>query len=71
MNAGEAVNDNNVITGTFFINNVYARVLFDSGADKSFIDHKFSALLNLPIRTLDITYDVELADGTIVGIKPF
>ncbi|XP_022030928.1 uncharacterized protein LOC110931863 [Helianthus annuus] len=64
MNAREAVNDNNIITGTFLIN-IFARVLFDSGADKSFVDLKFSKLLNLPIRTLDITYEVELADGTI------
>ncbi|XP_021994492.1 uncharacterized protein LOC110891130 [Helianthus annuus] len=64
MNARQAVNDDNVITGTFLINNVYARVLFDSGADKSFVDLKFSKLLNLPIGTLDIKYEVELADGT-------
>ncbi|XP_021985987.1 uncharacterized protein LOC110882217 [Helianthus annuus] len=65
MNAREAVNDNNVITSTFLINDVYARVLFVSGADKSSVDLKFSKLLNLPIRTLDITYEIELADGTL------
>ncbi|KAJ0743435.1 putative aspartic peptidase domain superfamily, DNA/RNA polymerase superfamily [Helianthus annuus] len=65
MNAREAVNDENVITGTFLINNNYARVLFDSGADKSFVDLKFCKLLNLPIKNLDIKYEVELADGTL------
>ncbi|XP_022030777.1 uncharacterized protein LOC110931699 [Helianthus annuus] len=65
MNVRQAVNDDNVITCTFLINDVYARVLFDSGADKSFVDLKFSKLLNLPIRTLDIKYELELADGTI------
>ncbi|XP_022014744.1 uncharacterized protein LOC110914246 [Helianthus annuus] len=40
MNAREAVRNDNVITGTFLINDIYARVLFDSGADKSFIDNK-------------------------------
>ncbi|XP_022008271.1 uncharacterized protein LOC110907628 [Helianthus annuus] len=49
MNAREAVNDDKVITG----------------ADKSFVDHKFSKLLNLPIKTLDIKYEVELADGIL------
>ncbi|XP_022019444.1 uncharacterized protein LOC110919485 [Helianthus annuus] len=33
MNAREVLNDENVITGTFLINDIYARVLFDSGAD--------------------------------------
>ncbi|XP_021986385.1 uncharacterized protein LOC110882749 [Helianthus annuus] len=61
----EAVNDANVITGTFLVNDIFARVLFDSRADKSFVDHKFSKLLNLPIRTLNVTYEVEMADGSI------
>ncbi|MFS7980354.1 putative nucleotidyltransferase, Ribonuclease H [Helianthus anomalus] len=65
MNAWEAIQNDNVITGTFLINDVYARVLFDSGADKSFVDDKFCKLLNLPVRTLSIKYEVELADGTI------
>ncbi|KAJ0813355.1 putative nucleotidyltransferase, Ribonuclease H [Helianthus annuus] len=65
MQAREAVTDDNVITDTFLINNIYARVLFDSSADKSFVDHKFCKLLNLPIKTLDIKYEVELADGTL------
>nr|GFC48702.1 hypothetical protein [Tanacetum cinerariifolium] len=34
----------NVVTGTFLLNNRYATVLFDSGADKSFVDVKFSHL---------------------------
>ncbi|GJT37026.1 reverse transcriptase domain-containing protein [Tanacetum coccineum] len=32
-----AVQDNNVVNGTFLINNVYASVLFDTGADRSFV----------------------------------
>ncbi|XP_021974819.1 uncharacterized protein LOC110869924 [Helianthus annuus] len=65
MNAKQTVNEDNVITVTFLINDVYARFLSDSGADKSFVDLKFSKLLNFPIRTLDITYEVELANGTV------
>ena len=65
MNAQEAIQNDNVITGTFLINDVYARVLFDSGVNKSFVDNKFCKLLNLPVRTLSIKYEVELADGTI------
>ncbi|XP_021996277.1 uncharacterized protein LOC110893478 [Helianthus annuus] len=65
MNAKEAVQDDNVITCTFLINDIYPRVLFDSGADKSFVNNKFSKLLNLPIKTLDVKYEVKLADGTL------
>ena len=64
MNAQEAVQDGDVTTGTFLINDVHARVLLDSGADKSFIDNRISKLLNLPVKTLSITYEEELVDGT-------
>ncbi|XP_035845163.1 uncharacterized protein LOC118491463 [Helianthus annuus] len=67
MNAKQTVNDDNVVTCTVLINDVYARVLFDSGADKSFVDLKFSKLLNLPIRTLDITYETVRAVGCGCG----
>ncbi|MFS8027127.1 putative nucleotidyltransferase, Ribonuclease H [Helianthus anomalus] len=65
MDAREAIQDDNVITGTFLINDIYARVLFDSGADKSFVDNKFFELLKMPVKTLNVKYEVELADGTI------
>ena len=37
--------DSNVVTGTFLLNNYYASVLFDLGADRSFVSSTFSALL--------------------------
>ncbi|KAJ0610183.1 putative nucleotidyltransferase, Ribonuclease H [Helianthus annuus] len=69
MDAKEAVQNDNVLTGTFLVNNIFARVLFDSGADKSFVDQKFCQLLNMPIKTLDAKYEVELADGTIETVS--
>nr|GEY25071.1 hypothetical protein [Tanacetum cinerariifolium] len=36
--------DSNVVTGTFLLNNCYASILFDTGADKSFISTAFSSL---------------------------
>ncbi|XP_076938849.1 uncharacterized protein LOC143607199 [Bidens hawaiensis] len=57
-----------VITGTFPINNVYARVLFDSGANQSFINHKFYNLLNEPVVKLDNYYEVETANGDLIRI---
>ncbi|KAM0030778.1 putative transcription factor interactor and regulator CCHC(Zn) family [Helianthus debilis subsp. tardiflorus] len=69
MNVQEAIQNDNVITGTFLINDVYARVLFDSGADKSFVDNKFCELLGLPVKTLSARYEVELADGTLETVS--
>ncbi|KAM0059597.1 putative nucleotidyltransferase, Ribonuclease H [Helianthus debilis subsp. tardiflorus] len=69
MDAKEAVQNDNVLTGTFLVNNIFARVLFDSGADKSFVDQKFCQLLKMPIKTLDIKYEVELADDTMETVS--
>ncbi|GJU61143.1 putative reverse transcriptase domain-containing protein [Tanacetum coccineum] len=60
--------DSNVVTGTFLINNHYASTLFDIGADRSFISTAFSSLINISPTLLEKSYDVELADGKIVGI---
>nr|GFC10699.1 hypothetical protein [Tanacetum cinerariifolium] len=60
--------DSNVVTGTFLLNNRYASILFDTGADRSFIYIAFSSLVNIDPIPLRSSYDVELADGKIVGI---
>ncbi|GKC21684.1 putative reverse transcriptase domain-containing protein [Tanacetum coccineum] len=52
----------NVVTGTFLLNNLYAFVLFDSGSDRSFVDTRFSSMINIdPVKIRD-SYEVELAD---------
>ncbi|GJV75717.1 putative reverse transcriptase domain-containing protein [Tanacetum coccineum] len=61
--AEAAVKDNNVVNGTFLINNVYASVLFDTGADRSFVSYTFSKYIDIPPTALDTNYSVELADG--------
>ncbi|XP_076902918.1 uncharacterized protein LOC143557825 [Bidens hawaiensis] len=58
-----------VITGTFPINNVYARVLFDSGANQGFIDYKFCSLLNEPLAKLSNHYEVETVNGNMIKIS--
>ncbi|GJS04288.1 putative reverse transcriptase domain-containing protein [Tanacetum coccineum] len=60
--------DSNIVTGTFLLNNHYASILFDTGADRSFISTAFSSLINIAPTPLENSYDVELADGKIVGI---
>ncbi|TLX66587.1 hypothetical protein E9993_23390, partial [Labilibacter sediminis] len=44
MGAREAMEDPTVVTGTFLLNNSYACILFDSGAERSFVSHKFKTL---------------------------
>ncbi|GJU18273.1 putative reverse transcriptase domain-containing protein [Tanacetum coccineum] len=60
--------DANVVTGTFLLNNHYASILFDTGADRSFISTAFSSLINIAPTSLENCYDVELADGKLVKI---
>ncbi|GJX89223.1 putative reverse transcriptase domain-containing protein [Tanacetum coccineum] len=59
--------DSNVVTGTFLLNNRYASILFDTGADRSFMSTAFSSKIDITPTTLDHYYDVELADQRIIG----
>nr|GEY07220.1 hypothetical protein [Tanacetum cinerariifolium] len=61
--------DSNVIMGTFLLNNRYASILFDTGADRSFISNAFSSLINIDPTPLGSNYDVELDDGKIISSK--
>ncbi|GJV09451.1 putative reverse transcriptase domain-containing protein [Tanacetum coccineum] len=55
--------------GTFLLNNRCASILFDTGADRSFVSTAFSTLIDIIPTTLDHGYDVELADGRIIGVN--
>ncbi|GKB17218.1 putative reverse transcriptase domain-containing protein [Tanacetum coccineum] len=57
----------NVVTGTFLFNNRYASVLFDSGSDRSFVDTRFSSMLNIDPVKIRASYEVELANGRVVS----
>ncbi|GJX09194.1 putative reverse transcriptase domain-containing protein [Tanacetum coccineum] len=61
--------DANVVMGTFLLNNRYASILFDTGADRSFVSATFSSLIDIIPTALDHDYDVELADGKIIGVN--
>nr|GEZ08610.1 reverse transcriptase domain-containing protein [Tanacetum cinerariifolium] len=67
-NAGENSNAN-VVTGMFFLNNRYAFILFDTGADRNFLSTAFSSLIDIVPTALDHDYDVELADGKVIGVN--
>ncbi|GKD69569.1 putative reverse transcriptase domain-containing protein, partial [Tanacetum coccineum] len=59
----------NVIMSTFLLNNLYASVLFDAGANKIFVSTAFSSQIDITPSTLDHYYDVELADVRIIGLN--
>ncbi|GKD41105.1 reverse transcriptase domain-containing protein [Tanacetum coccineum] len=65
LGGGDTNPDSNVVKGTFLLNNHYASMIFDSGANRSFVSTTFSALLDIIPDTLDVSYSVELADGII------
>nr|GEV74535.1 reverse transcriptase domain-containing protein [Tanacetum cinerariifolium] len=58
--------DPNVVTGMFLLKQHLVKVLFDSGADKSFVSISLSSMLNIRPITLDTTYDIEMANGNLV-----
>ncbi|GKE67804.1 reverse transcriptase domain-containing protein [Tanacetum coccineum] len=57
----------NVVTGMFLLNQHLARVLFDSGADKSFVSIYLASKLNIPPITIDTFCNIEMADGNLVS----
>ncbi|GJX64909.1 reverse transcriptase domain-containing protein [Tanacetum coccineum] len=59
--------DPNVVTGMFLLNQHLARVLFDSGADRSFISISLAFMLNIPSITIDTFYNLEMAGGNLVS----
>ncbi|GJW13419.1 putative reverse transcriptase domain-containing protein [Tanacetum coccineum] len=61
--------DSNVVTGTFLLNNPYTSVLFDTGADRSFMSTSFSSQIDITPSALDHYYDVKLADGRIIRLN--
>ncbi|GKF10065.1 putative reverse transcriptase domain-containing protein, partial [Tanacetum coccineum] len=61
LGGGDANPDLNVINGMFLLNNHYASMIFNSGADRSFVSTTFSTFLDVTPDTLDVSYAVELA----------
>nr|GEV71237.1 hypothetical protein [Tanacetum cinerariifolium] len=59
--------NSNVVMGTFLLNNRYASILFDTGADMSFV--AFSSLIDIVPTIIDYGYDVELANGKIITVN--
>ena len=63
MTAEEARSEDEVVSGTFVINSSLATVLFDSGANRSFVSSLFAPKLGMVTSPLDKPIEVEVADG--------
>ncbi|GKD43066.1 hypothetical protein Tco_1267711, partial [Tanacetum coccineum] len=66
MRDRNAHQDSNVVMSMFLLNQHLARVLFDSGADKSFVSISLASMLNIPPIIIDTFYNIEMADGNLV-----
>ncbi|KAI3758604.1 hypothetical protein L6452_06171 [Arctium lappa] len=69
MTTEEAKVSADVVSGTFLINSVPARVLFDTGASFSFISELFRQKIVMPTTSLEDALVVEIADGSQVLIR--
>ncbi|GJX01329.1 putative reverse transcriptase domain-containing protein [Tanacetum coccineum] len=61
--------DSIVMIDTFLLNNRYASILFDTGADRSFVSTAFSSQIDITLTALDHYYDVELANEKIIRLN--
>nr|GEV27584.1 hypothetical protein [Tanacetum cinerariifolium] len=69
LGGGDFNPESNTVTGMLLLNNHYASILLDTGAGRSFVSTPFSALLIIAPTALDNHYDVELAEGKIIGVN--
>ncbi|GJT99540.1 putative reverse transcriptase domain-containing protein [Tanacetum coccineum] len=68
VNAINALQDPNIVMGTFSLNDHFAIILFDSGADFSFISTKFAPLLNVKPSIVSPGYVIEVSNGKKVEV---
>nr|GFB83846.1 reverse transcriptase domain-containing protein [Tanacetum cinerariifolium] len=66
LGVAEAPQDPHVVTGTFSLKNHFAIVLFDSGADYSFISTNFLPLIDMKPSVINPRYEIEIASGVKV-----
>ncbi|GJV57547.1 putative reverse transcriptase domain-containing protein [Tanacetum coccineum] len=69
LGAEEALQDPNIMTGTFTLNNHYATTLFDSSTDYSFVSTTFIPLLGIEPSDLGFSYEIEITSGQLVEIN--
>ncbi|GJT99737.1 putative reverse transcriptase domain-containing protein [Tanacetum coccineum] len=68
LGAEEALQDPNIVTGMFTLNDHYATTLSDSGVDYSFVSTTFIPLLGIEPSDLGFTYKIKKASWQLVEI---
>ncbi|XP_071699691.1 uncharacterized protein [Rutidosis leptorrhynchoides] len=63
MTTDDARKSNKVVSGTLLVNSKPAKILFDSGADMSYVSLKYATTLDYPLCDRDFPLQVEIADG--------
>nr|KAJ0208383.1 hypothetical protein LSAT_V11C500276030 [Lactuca sativa] len=69
MMAQDAQEISDVVTGTFLVNSIHARVLFDSSANKYFVPTTFCKNLGRNAKTLEHALEIETADDHWVVVR--
>ncbi|GJS95950.1 putative reverse transcriptase domain-containing protein [Tanacetum coccineum] len=68
INAADVLQNPNVVMSNFSLNDHFATVIFDSGADFSFISTNFTPLLIVKPSIANLGYVIEVADGKKVEV---
>ncbi|XP_063948148.1 uncharacterized protein LOC135152234 [Daucus carota subsp. sativus] len=69
MNIKDVVQSSEVVAGTLSVNNIHAKVLFDSGATRSFISESFVGKLNCEIEPLVEPVSIMVANQEQVYVR--
>lgn len=67
MTLNEAKEEIDVASGTFLLNEIHAKILFDSGVYHSFISHEFGRRIKLSLHRLGTPIMIEVASGRNVA----
>ncbi|GJT69448.1 reverse transcriptase domain-containing protein [Tanacetum coccineum] len=63
IEAEEAVQNQNMMTGVFLLNGHFVSIIFDSGADRSFVSLEIRPLLEQKSKSLEEIFTIEYANG--------
>ncbi|KAJ9542955.1 LOW QUALITY PROTEIN: hypothetical protein OSB04_029461 [Centaurea solstitialis] len=69
MSVGEAREASDLVSGTFLVNSIPALVLFDTGAERSFVHDTLAKKFTMPTTPLSDALVVEVAGGFLVTVR--
>ncbi|KAJ9556056.1 hypothetical protein OSB04_010670 [Centaurea solstitialis] len=69
MTAGDAREASDLVSGTFLVNSLPALILFNTGAERSFVDESLGKNFTMPTTPLSDALVVEVAGGFLVTVR--